>query len=65
MSGRRPQQKFAIPALLAHLAITSVVWRDIARRDPSQLRGSKAIWRTITAMNTGNSLLYLLIGRRR
>ena len=65
MSGRRPQQKFAIPALLVHLAITSVVWRDIARRDPSQLRGSKAIWRALTAMNTGNSLLYLLVGRRR
>ena len=65
MSGRRPKQKLAIPALLAHLAITSVVWRDIARRDPSQLRGSKAIWRALTAMNTGNSLLYLLVGRRR
>ena len=34
-------------------------------RDPSELRGSKTLWRILTAMNTSNHVLYLIIGRRR
>ncbi len=30
-----------------------------------QVRGSKTIWRVLTALNTGNHLLYYLVGRRR
>jgi len=54
-----------IPALISHAIMTAVVWRDISRRDPSELRGNKTIWRVLTAMNTGNHLLYWLVGRRR
>lgn len=50
---------------LAHLVLTTLVWRDIGRRAPSELRGSKALWRFLTALNTGNGVLYLLVGRRR
>jgi hypothetical protein len=65
MSRRSGRPEAAIPALIAHVFLTWLVWRDIARRDPSELRGSKTLWRILTAMNTGNHALYLLIGRRR
>jgi hypothetical protein len=66
MSSRRPPRPEIVgPALLAHIVMTILVWRDIARRDPAELRGSKNIWRLLTAMNTGNHLLYWLVGRRR
>ncbi len=53
------------PALLSHVILTALVWRDISRRDPAELRGSKKFWRVVTALNTGNHLLYWLVGRRR
>jgi hypothetical protein len=62
---RDSQQKYLVPAIAAHLVVTSLAWRDIGRRSPSELRGGKTLWRTLTALNTGNSLLYVLIGRRR
>jgi hypothetical protein len=62
---RRARPQFVIPALISHVVMTAFVWRDIGRRDPSELRGSKTIWRLLTAMNTGNHLLYWLVGRRR
>jgi hypothetical protein len=64
-SKRRPRPEVVGPALLTHVVLTALVWRDIARRDPTELRGSKNLWRLLTAMNTGNHLLYLLVGRRR
>jgi hypothetical protein len=57
--------KFFLAVLAAHLVVTTLVWRDIAGRSADELRGSKAFWRTLTAANTGNSLLYVLVGRRR
>ena len=62
---RRARPQLVIPALISHVIMTAVVWRDINRRDPSELRGNKTIWRVLTAMNTGNHLLYYLVGRRR
>lgn len=47
------------------MAVTAFTWRDIKRRQPSQIRGNKRVWRALTALNTGNSALYWLIGRRR
>ena len=64
MSRRTPPPGLLVPALVAHVTLTALVWRDIDRRDPSQLRGSKTLWRVITALNTGNHLLYLAVGRR-
>lgn len=65
MSRRSAQPGLVLPALAGHALLTAVVWRDIDPRSPSELRGSKALWRWLTAMNTGNHLAYLLIGRRR
>ena len=58
------------PALLAlavtvHLLLTTLVWKDIGRRADAELRGGKRLWRVLTALNTGNHLVYLAVGRRR
>lgn len=64
MSRRSFQPGLVVPALAGHALLTALIWRDINRRSQAQLRGSKALWRWLTAMNTGNQLAYLLIGRR-
>jgi uncharacterized protein YndB with AHSA1/START domain len=58
------------PAVLAaiavgHVVVTSLIWRDIRHRSEDQIRGSKRAWRLATAANTGNSVAYLMFGRRR
>jgi hypothetical protein len=55
-----------IAAILAgHVAVTALTWRDLRHRTDDQVRGSKKWWRVASAANSGNSLLYLLIGRRK
>ena len=55
--------------LIAIIAVQSVsavfAWRDLTRRDPAAVRGSKRFWRIVMLLNPGNSLLYWLFGRRR
>ena len=48
-----PPPWFLVPAVAVHLVVVAMAWRDIARRTPAQLRGSKALWRVITALNAG------------
>lgn len=50
---------------VAHVVIASLVWRDLRHRSDDQIRGSKRCWRIATAVNSGNSLMYVLIGRKR
>lgn len=64
MSTSFPGPQVLVPILVAHLSLTALVWQDIQRRNATQLRGSKTLWRVLTGLNTANSLLYLLIGRR-
>jgi hypothetical protein len=52
----------AVVALL--LAIVAVTERDIAARDPSELRGPKLLWRGV-ATNAVGALAYWAWGRRR
>jgi hypothetical protein len=65
MTKNPPSKQLLWPAIAAHLLVTTIVWRDIDRRAPGELRGSKTFWRVLTGLNTGNSLIYLLLGRRR
>jgi hypothetical protein len=51
--------------LLAHTAITMLTWRDIRRRPAEQGRGSKKAWRIASALNTGGTVAYLVLGRKR
>ena len=64
MNRSRISPPLVLAALLGHAVLTAVVWRDIDRRAASRVRGSKKLWRALTALNSGNSLVYLLVGRR-
>jgi hypothetical protein len=50
---------------VAHVVVTALVWRDISRQPAGRVRGSKRFWRVFTALNMGNSVVYLVVGRRR
>ena len=47
-----------------HILVTAWTWRDIRRRPAQQIRGSKGLWRFLSAVNTLGSVGYWLIGRR-
>lgn len=47
-----------------HFAAVAITWRDISRRPPQQIRGSKRLWRLTSAVNTLGALAYWLAGRR-
>jgi hypothetical protein len=64
-----PQRKIS-PALIAailalHTVVTAFTWRDIRNRPDDQIRGSKKLWRLVSAANTGNSIIYFVLGRKR
>lgn len=60
------KSKAALAAILAaHVAITTLTWRDIRHRPDGQVRGSKRGWRIASALNTAGSLGYLVLGRRK
>ncbi len=62
---RRPSPATIAVLVVAHLVVTSVTWRDIRRRPADQIRGSKRLWRALSATNMSWSLAYLLFGRKR
>lgn len=65
MAMRRRPPPPAITALaLASTVSGTLAWRDLSRRSPADVRGSKRFWRVVIALNPGNSLLYWLFGRR-
>jgi hypothetical protein len=49
---------------VVHLLVTTATWRDLARRPADQIRGPKALWRAVSAANTGGSIAYLVVGRK-
>jgi len=53
---------FAIGAV--HLAVTTMTWRDLARRPAEQIRGPKALWRALSGANTAGSIAYWVVGRK-
>jgi len=55
-----------IAALVAvDLLLAALTFRDLRRRDASQIRGSKRLWRIVIIANPGNSLAYWVFGRRK
>jgi hypothetical protein len=66
MTKRKPT-KAQIIAMVAvvHAAITTLTWRDLHRRAPDAVRGSKKLWRAASALNTLGSVAYVTIGRKR
>jgi hypothetical protein len=65
MARPKPSPRLIATLAVAHLIVTSLVWRDLRRRTDDQIRGSKRIWRIASAANMSNSLAYVLIGRKR
>jgi hypothetical protein len=51
-------------ALVAHLTVATLTWRDLRNRPGARVRGTKTLWRVASALNTLGSLGYWLFGRR-
>ncbi|MGA8207917.1 MAG: hypothetical protein WB867_07845 [Candidatus Dormiibacterota bacterium] len=65
MDRRRPSPALLASIFAVHLAVTALTWRSLRRRTPAQVRGSKRLWRLASAVNTGWSIAYFLVGRKR
>jgi hypothetical protein len=65
MERKRPNPVVIAAILAGHVAVTALTWRDLRHRPDDQVRGSKKWWRVASAANSANSLIYVLIGRRR
>jgi hypothetical protein len=50
--------------VLGHVLLAAWTWRDIQQRPAQQIRGSKRLWRLLSAANTLGSASYWLVGRR-
>ena len=59
------QKKILAVALVIHLIMLSLTWRDLSRRPAEGVRGKKRMWRLASLMNTSGSVTYWLFGRRR
>jgi hypothetical protein len=60
-----PQKKVLAVALVIHLIMVTLTWRDLRRRPDAALRGRKRLWRVAATVNTTGSVAYWLFGRRR
>jgi hypothetical protein len=62
-----PRQRAVLWAaiLTGHVVVASLVWRDLRHRSDDEVRGSKKFWRVASVLNSANSLVYLLVGRKR
>ena len=59
------QKKVLAVALVVHLVMLRLTWRDLRRRPDAAVRGRKRMWRLAATMNTTGSVAYWLFGRRR
>jgi len=58
------QKRVVAVALVIHLVVLALTWRDLGRRPAAAVRGPKRLWRLAATMNTSGSLAYWLFGRR-
>lgn len=50
--------------VIGHVLVAAWTWRDIQQRPAQKIRGSKGLWRLLSAANTLGSASYWLVGRR-
>ena len=62
---RKPNKYVLAAVAVVHVVVVALTWRDIQSRSAEQVRGSKKFWRVVSALNTGNAVVYWLVGRRR
>ena len=61
----KPNKQVLVAVAIVHSTVATLTWRDLRSRPPEQVRGSKTVWRTASAMNTLGSVAYWVLGRRR
>jgi hypothetical protein len=59
------QRASVIVSAALQFALAATAWVDLARRDASEINGSKARWATIIAINYVGPAAYFLKGRKR
>jgi hypothetical protein len=64
MAGPTTNKRVIPPFVVFHLLVAALTWRDIRRRPPEQIRGSKTVWRIASGANTLGSVAYWLFGRK-
>lgn len=57
-----PRRAIVVPLILIALVIVAAAERDIHRRDDSEVRGNKTIWRLLS-LNAAGALGYFRWGR--
>jgi hypothetical protein len=58
------QKRILTVALVIHVIMLSLTWRDLSKRPATGVRGKKGLWRLASLMNTSGSVTYWLFGRR-
>jgi hypothetical protein len=58
------QQGAAVGVVVVAVPLIVAAQRDLGRRDPSEVRGPKALWRLL-CLNGAGAVVYFLVGRRR
>ena len=58
------QQRAAVVAGIVEMVVTALALRDLHRRNGSQVRGPKALWRLSFAIQPFGPLAYFVLGRR-
>lgn len=59
------QKRILAVALVVHVIVLSLTWRDLSRRPSVAVRGNKNVWRLASLLNTSGSVAYWLFARRR
>ena len=59
------QKTWSLVATSIHLALAATAWIDLAKRPAQMVRGPKALWGVLIAMNFIGPLSYFIIGRKR
>lgn len=57
-------QKGIVVAGVAEVVLTTIALRDLKRRPTAQVRGPKALWVALCAVQPVGPIAYLLAGRR-
>jgi hypothetical protein len=60
-----PSPRVTFAVLFVHVVVTTLTWRDLARRSPGQIRGNAQLWRVASGLNTLGSVAYWTVGRKR
>lgn len=59
-----PQRAAVLTMASVQLSLAAAAWTDLARRPADQVRGPKAIWALVIAVNFVGPIAYFTKGRR-